>query len=48
MDERDGAPKLSGAEFRRRRRGRNYALLFVLLGLVVLFYAITILKRGAS
>jgi hypothetical protein len=56
MHEPDGGPKLggppltgpplTGAEFRRRRRGRNLALLAVLVGLVVLFFAITIMKRA--
>jgi hypothetical protein len=32
------------AEFQRRRRGRNIALALVLVGFVVLFYAITIAK----
>jgi hypothetical protein len=45
MDQQDEAPRLSGAEFRRRRRGRNLALLAVLVGLCVLFFAITILKK---
>jgi len=39
-------PKSSADEFVRRRRGRNYALLAVLIALVVLFYALTILKRA--
>ncbi len=30
--------------FRRRRRGRNLAIILVLVGLAVLFYAITIVK----
>ena len=30
------------------RRGRNLALLFVLVGLCVLFFAITILKRAGT
>ena len=30
--------------FRRRRRGRNKAIILVLVGLAVLFYAITIVK----
>jgi len=34
-------------EHHKRRRGRNFALAGVLLGLVVLFYAITIVKMGA-
>jgi hypothetical protein len=32
------------AEFRRRQRGRNIAMLVVLIGLSVLFFAITIVK----
>jgi hypothetical protein len=32
------------AEFRRRQRGRNIAILVVLIGLSVLFFAITIVK----
>jgi hypothetical protein len=31
----------------RRIRARNRALLFVLLGLVALFYALTIVRMGA-
>ncbi len=30
----------------RRRRGRNIALLLALIGVVVLFYAVTIAKMG--
>jgi hypothetical protein len=33
------------AEIRRRRRGRNIAMIVVLTALAVLFYAITIAKR---
>jgi hypothetical protein len=42
----DGNP---GRDFDRRRRARNWALLAVLLGLSVLFYAITLVKlaKGA-
>ncbi len=32
------------AELRRRRRGRSIAIMMVLVGLCVLFYAITIVK----
>jgi hypothetical protein len=32
------------AEMRRRRRGRNIALIIVLVALAALFYAITIVK----
>jgi hypothetical protein len=34
------------AEAARRRRGRSWAILIVLLGLCVLFYAITIVKMA--
>jgi len=32
------------AEFRRRQKGRNIAMLVVLIGLSALFFAITIVK----
>jgi hypothetical protein len=44
-DPKRAGSRLTGAEFVRRRRGRNYALLAVLVALVVLFYAITIVHR---
>jgi hypothetical protein len=34
-------------EWRRRQRARNRAILFVLLGLVVLFYVIALVRMGA-
>jgi hypothetical protein len=34
------------AEAARRRRGRSWAILIVLLGLCALFYAITIVKMA--
>ena len=43
----DDPPRMSdseAAEFRRRQRGRNIAILVVLIGLSVLFFAITIVK----
>jgi hypothetical protein len=46
MDQRGPDRKLSAAEFVRRRRGRNYALLAVLVVLVALFYAVTIVQRA--
>ncbi len=46
MEERQTGSKLSADEFVRRRRGRNYALLAVLLALCALFYAITIAQWG--
>jgi hypothetical protein len=44
MSERrkDGTGK--GSEFERRRRGRNLALLALLVGFVVVVYAVTIVK----
>lgn len=35
-------------EFKRRRKSRNIVLGLVLLGFVVLFYAITIVRIGAQ
>jgi len=35
-------------QLKRARRGRNIALGLVLAGLVVLFYAITIVRTGAN
>ena len=40
-------PRMSDAEaaaFRRRQKGRNIAMLLVLIGLATLFFAITIVK----
>ena len=34
------------AELNRRKRGRNVALILVLAGLALLFFAITIVKLG--
>lgn len=34
----------AAAEFKRRRRGRNIALLIAMLGLVALIYAIALVK----
>jgi hypothetical protein len=36
----------SEAEAARRRRGRSWAILVVLLGICALFYAITIVKMA--
>jgi hypothetical protein len=38
----------SGDDFRRRRHGRNLALLAVLAGLAILFYVITIVRMGGQ
>jgi hypothetical protein len=35
-------------ELRRRRRGRNWAIMLVLFALAALFYAITIVKMTGS
>ena len=35
-------------KFRKNRRNRNLALLAVLLGLVVLFYVLTIVRLGGG
>jgi len=40
--------KAESQAFRRKRRGRNLALLAALAALVVLFYAITIAKMGGN
>jgi hypothetical protein len=39
---------VEAAELRRRQRGRNVAMMVVLAGLVVLFFAITIVKLSRS
>jgi hypothetical protein len=39
---------ISGDEQRRRQRSKNIALGLILLGLVVLFYLITIVKMGSA
>ena len=36
------------ADLHRRRRGRNFALAGVLLGLVALFFAVTLVKLGGG
>ncbi len=38
----------AAAEFRRRRRGRNIAMLVVLLALSALFYAVAVVKMTKS
>ena len=39
---------MTDAEQRRRTRQKNIALAVVLLGLVVLFYLVTLVKLGVS
>lgn len=36
------------AEFKRRRRARNVVLALVLVALMVLFYAITVVRMGSQ
>ena len=36
------------AQFLRRRRARNWAVFIALLGLVVLFYLITVARRSSA
>ena len=36
------------SEQHRRRRGKNIALLAVLLGMVALFYVITVVRMGGA
>lgn len=43
-----GSNEETAAERRQRIRGRNLATLAVLLGLVVLFYLVTIVRMGGS
>jgi hypothetical protein len=43
----DNPPRMTdaeAAEFRRRQKGRNIAMLLVLIALATLFFAITIVK----
>jgi hypothetical protein len=48
MDEFPPRPgPIEAAERRRRQRGRNIAMLTVLLALALLFFAITIVKMSA-
>jgi hypothetical protein len=44
MDDPPRMTEAEAAEFRRRQKGRNIAMLLVLLGLAALFFAITIVK----
>jgi hypothetical protein len=39
-------PDQDAQEFARRRKSRNRAMLVVLLGLAVLFYAMTVARMG--
>jgi hypothetical protein len=44
MDDPPRMTEAEAAEFRRRQKGRNIAMLAVLIGLSALFFAITIVK----
>jgi hypothetical protein len=44
--EADGPVVTPSADAVRRRRGRSWAILIVLFGLCLLFYAITIVKMA--
>jgi hypothetical protein len=44
MDDPPQMTESEAAEFRRRQKGRNIAMLLVLIGLSALFFAITIVK----
>jgi hypothetical protein len=44
MEDPPRMTKAEAAEFRRRQKGRNIAMLLVLMGLAALFFAITIVK----
>lgn len=44
--ETDSPAVTTSADAARRRRGRSWAILIVLLGLCALFYAITIVKMA--
>jgi hypothetical protein len=44
MEDPPRMTEAEAAEFRRRQKGRNIAMLLVLLGLAALFFAITIVK----
>jgi hypothetical protein len=44
MDDPPRMTEAEATEFRRRQKGRNIAMLLVLLGLAALFFAITIVK----
>jgi Zn-dependent membrane protease YugP len=39
---------ISGQEQRKRQRAKNVALGLILLGLVVLFYLVTLVKMGTA
>ena len=41
-------PHINADDFRRRRRGRNWMLAFILLAFVVLFYFVTIVKLTSN
>ena len=38
----------TASEMRRMRKGRNFVILGIIAGLVVLFYALTLVKIGGA
>jgi hypothetical protein len=48
LDVHASPPPVSDAVLARRRRGRNLAMLLVLLALVALFYAISMVKLAQT
>ncbi len=46
--EEDGAPVVMTAEAKRRQRLRSFAIAWALFALVVLFFAVTIVRLGAN
>jgi flagellar biosynthesis/type III secretory pathway M-ring protein FliF/YscJ len=47
LDNQEQTPK-TAAEMQRMRKGRNMALLGIIVGLVVLFYVLTLVKVGGA
>lgn len=47
LDKQAPIPK-TAEEMQRMRRGRNLALLGIIVGLVVLFYVLTLVKVGGA
>ena len=47
LDQQAPTPK-TAEEMQRKRRGRNLAVLGIIVGLVVLFYVLTLVKVGGA
>ncbi|MCC0040701.1 MAG: hypothetical protein H6880_00845 [Rhodobiaceae bacterium] len=45
-EEKSSGEGLDAEAYNRRRRGRSLAIAFVLAGLAVLFYVVTVIKLG--